>query len=250
MDFTLKKYEQLLVMLVSKGYSFQTFKNFLTNPESKSIILRHDVDLLPENSLRFAKIQHKLGIKGTYYFRAVSKSWDEDIILEIAKLGNEVGYHYETMDTANGDIKIAIELFEKNLNKLRELVDVKTICMHGSPLSKFDNKKIWKFYDYQNLNLIGEPYYDIDFNKVFYLTDTGRRWDGANVSVRDKVNTNFKQSYNSTQQIIEALGQNKLPDQIMFTFHPQRWHNNRILWINELVLQKIKNIVKKYLYVK
>jgi hypothetical protein len=46
---------------------------------------------------------------------------------------------------------------------------------------------LWKRYDYRELGIIGEPYLDVDFDEVFYLTDTGRRWDGEAVSVRDKV---------------------------------------------------------------
>ena len=57
---------------------------------------------------------------------------------------------------------------------------------HGSPRSRWDNQKIWQKYDYKKLGIIGEPYFDIDYNQVFYLTDTGRRWDGWKVSVRDK----------------------------------------------------------------
>ena len=37
------------------------------------------------------------------------------------------------------------------------------------------------------MGIIGEPYLDTDFSQVFYLTDTGRRWDGYKVSVRDKI---------------------------------------------------------------
>jgi|ERR1035437_5345325 hypothetical protein len=55
--------------------------------------------------------------------------------------------------------------------------------MHGSPLSKYDSKDLWKKYNYRDYKIIGEPYFDVDFNKVFYLTDTGRRWDGEKVSV-------------------------------------------------------------------
>lgn len=250
MDFTIKKYKQLLQVLIDQKYSFQTFEEFINSPKKKVIILRHDVDLLPKNSLRFAKIQHELEIKGSYYFRAVPESWDINIILEIAKMGHEVGYHYETMENARGDIEVAIKLFEKNLNNLRELVDVQTICMHGSPLSKFDNKSLWKKYDYKDFGIIGEPYFDIDFNQVFYLTDTGRRWDGVSVSVRDKVNSVFKLNFNNTDQIINALNRGKLPDQVMFTFHPQRWHSNKLKWVQELIFQNIKNIVKKKFYVK
>jgi hypothetical protein len=82
-------------------------------------------------------------------------------------------------------IDLAYESFCGNLERLRENFDVKTICMHGSPLSRFDNRIIWEKYDYRELGIIGEPYLDVDFSEVFYLTDTGRRWDG--VSVRDKV---------------------------------------------------------------
>jgi len=46
---------------------------------------------------------------------------------------------------------------------------------------------LWKRYDYKGLGIIAEPYLDIDYNQVFYITDTGRRWDGDRVSVRDKV---------------------------------------------------------------
>jgi len=32
-----------------------------------------------------------------------------------------------------------------------------------------------------------EPYFDVDFKEVLYLTDTGRRWDGDAFNIRDKV---------------------------------------------------------------
>ena len=107
-------------------------------------------------------------------------------------MGHEVGYHYETMDTAKGDIDLAWVQFQEVLKKLRKLVKVSTICMHGSP--KIKNMTIRMFgkkYDYKSLDLIGEPYYDIDFDKVLYNTDTGRRWDGHKVSVRDKVKSKY-----------------------------------------------------------
>jgi hypothetical protein len=156
------------------------------------------------------------------------------------------------MDTCNGDIANAWDDFRYHLDKLRKLVEVKTICMHGSPRSKFDNKEIWKKYDYRSLDIMGEPYFDIDFDSVFYLTDTGRRWDGWKTSVRDKVPQQeewIKRSlvYHSTDDIIRAVEENRLPNQIMFTFHPQRWHDKMFPWVKELVMQNIKNQIKKRL---
>lgn len=248
-DFTIEKYKVLLNSLVSEKHDFQTFTAFLIAPSKKSIILRHDVDRNPQNSLEFAKIQKQHNIKGVYYFRAVPESWNEKIIQDISGLGHEIGYHYECLTITNGNLDKGIVDFEKNLNALRKLVPVSTICMHGSPMSKHDSKDLWKKYNYKDFGIIGEPYFDLDFNKIFYLTDTGRRWDGDKVSVRDKVNLGIKLSFHSTDEIILAATKDKLPEQIMFTFHPQRWHDNTILWAKELVLQNIKNVAKQLFYV-
>lgn len=245
MDFTLKIYQKLLQTLIKNGYAFQTFEAFLLNPKSKVIILRHDVDARKYHSLEFAKIQSKLGIVGSYYFRMVPASFDEKVILEIHQLGHEIGYHYEDMDFAKGDKDLAIQYFEKHLAQLREIVPVSTICMHGSPKSKFDNKDVWQKYDYKKYNIIGEPYFDLNFNEIFYLTDTGRMWDGHQVSVRDKVKLleDFP-TFHSTQEIIKAIENQKFPSQVMFNFHPQRWTNHYFLWLNEKIIQFFKNKIK------
>lgn len=253
MDFTIRKYIELIVSLRKNGYSFLTFNDYLLNEnlgKRKVVILRHDVDALPANSLLFARIQNMYGLKGSYYFRAVKGSWDERIIKRIKELGHEVGYHYESLTTSRGNLEQAISDFSYNLEKLRGLVDVSTICMHGSPTSKFDSRSLWSNYDYKEYGIIGEPYFDIDFNKVFYLTDTGRRWDGRKVSVRDKVRSSFHQSFHSTNEIIMALENKTLPDHIMFTFHPQRWHNKMYVWYKELITQNIKNTIKRIIYVR
>ena len=256
MDFTIKHYKQLLLNLQRAGFSFQRYDEYcerkIEDIGNLIIILRHDVDKLPDNSLRFAQKQAEKVIKGTFYFRIHPHSYNEKVIKEIADLGHEVGYHYETMDIANGDVDKAWDLFQWDLDKFRKLVDVKTICMHGSPQSKYDNRDLWKKYDYRTLGIIGEPYYDIDFDKVFYLTDTGRCWDGWKVSVRDKVPQQEKWIreelvYHTTNDVIEALKNNTFPEQTMITFHPQRWHDNPILWTKELFSQNIKNTVKRLL---
>jgi hypothetical protein len=250
MDFTVKKYKKLLQSLIEASYKFQTYEEFIKSPKGKVILLRHDVDLLPQNSLFFAKIQHELGVKGTYYFRAVPESWNENIIREIASLGHEIGYHYECLTTCKGNIVKGIKNFEHNLDALRKLAPVSTICMHGSPMSKYDSKDLWNEHKYEDYGIIGEPYFDVNFNEVFYITDTGRRWDGHEVSVRDKVDTPFTIHFHTTDQITEAAKYDGLPDQIMFTFHPQRWNDNYFLWGKEFVLQNVKNLIKKHFFVR
>lgn len=247
-DFTLNIYTTLLDSLKESNYEFQRFDDFINAPKEKVVILRHDVDARNLHSLAFAKIQHEKGILGTYYFRMVPQSFDEEIIKEIQSMGHEIGYHYEDMDFANGDSTKAIEFFENHLEKLRSVANISTICMHGSPKSKYDNKDIWNKYDYKKYDIIAEPYFDIDFNSVFYLTDTGRRWDGHKVSVRDKVKSNEKfPVFHHTNDIINAIELGELPSQVMFNFHPQRWTDNKTLWYRDRAIQNIKNPIKKLL---
>ena len=236
-DFTLAKYRELLMALKDYG----------------DIILRHDVDRKPQNSLAVARIEAELGWKATYYFRAVPESWDENIIREIARLGHEIGYHYESLTTCDGDVDAAYVDFCQNLEKLKALVPVTSVCMHGSPKSKWDSKDIWKKYDYHDLGINFEPYLDTDFSKTFYLTDTGRCWDGYKVSVRDKIPVYQDEwirvglTYHKTDDLIIAVRTGKLPRVVMITTHPQRWTDSKLTWMKEYLVQNAKNIVKRVL---
>jgi len=103
-DFTLHAYKLLLKTLINNGYAFFTLADYLQekgNITERIVILRHDVDLKPRNSLATAKIEHQFGVRGSYYFRMVPESYDPEIIAEIASLAHEIGYHYETMDTVS-----------------------------------------------------------------------------------------------------------------------------------------------------
>ena len=267
-DFSLDVMKLFLQELKKRDYRFQSVLDFMQHPISKTIILRHDVDRKALCAWRMACIEAEMGIRGTYYFRIVPAAYNEKIIKAIADLGHEIGYHYEDLALANGNWELGIQSFERNLEKLRRIAPVKTICMHGSPLSKFDNRLLWQKFDYRKYAIIGEPYLDIDFADVLYLTDTGRRWDGDGVSIRDKASTSTehrawgmernRQSaahyapcsmrhalrFRETFDIITALERGLLPKKIMLTIHPQRWHDRFIPWAKELVWQNGKNVVK------
>ncbi len=264
-DFTIYIYKKLLHSLKSKYKISKTFYEYILDNSAVSdpiqnnsfFILRHDVDRLPLNSLRLAEIENSYGIKGTYYFRIIPKVYKLEILESIAKLGHEIGYHYEDVDlvlkklrrksknlSETQIIDLAYDSFCKNLELFRRNFDVKTICMHGSPLSKYDNKIIWKKYNYKDLGILGEPYLDINWNEWGYLTDTGRRWNGSKFNIRDKVNSNFHSSYKRTSEIIQNI--NNLPKKIMITIHPERWNDNLFYWFKEIVGQNIKNIFKRF----
>jgi hypothetical protein len=255
LDFSNKIFSELLKKLLESKYKFETFFQHCTfDNSSKKVILRHDVDRIPLNSLKISRIEYSLGIKGTYFFRIVPQSYNLNIMTKIAELGHEIGYHYEDVDLvlSNNEelrtkdqeqiVDAAFESFCKNLELFRQNFDIKTICMHGSPLAKLDNKIIWQKYNYRDLGIMGEPYLDLNFNEFAYLTDTGRRWNGDKFSLRDKVKSKYNFNFKSTRDIIAGI--DRLPNKVMFTIHPQRWHDNPVLWLKELLFQNVKNQVK------
>lgn len=70
--------------------------------QQKIVVLRHDVDFSLEHALKLAELEHKHGIRSTYfillhsmYYNALSPE-SADIIKRIAVLSHEIGLHYDT----------------------------------------------------------------------------------------------------------------------------------------------------------
>ena len=174
--------------------------------------------------------------------------YGKHVIEFFAERGHEVGYHYEELVKERGDVDKAYARFVRNIEEMRQVVDVRTITMHGSPMCRFDSKEMWQKYDYKKLGLIGEPQMDVDWGEMVYLTDTGRSWNG--VSRRDKVAdrvSEWKEKgwvYETTDDVIKAVKEGRFPTCVMMTVHPQRWSDNMLEWTLELVMQKVKNVVK------
>lgn len=247
MDFTLKKYEELLLAVMDSGYTVQTFEDFIRKPEARAVVLRHDVDRRAINATWLGKIEHSLGLRASYYFRVVPESNDKRVIEEIVSLNHEVGYHYEDLGMSKGNYEEAYQNYLTNLDYFRKFYPVTTVCMHGSPENRIDNRSIWNKYDYKKDGIIAEPYFDVDYDEVFYVTDTGRAWNKKSVIVRDKVETKFDIPIKSIDHMMELIKNNKMPDKVIISTHPHRWFDVGPLWFNELVMQNIKNVVKAVL---
>jgi hypothetical protein len=91
-DFTLTTYKELLQELLANGYSFQTLQDFIQQPIEKAIIIRHDVDRLPGNSLKMARMENSENVNASYYFRIVKESYDE--VLWSSKNGHIILSHF------------------------------------------------------------------------------------------------------------------------------------------------------------
>ena len=251
-DFTFEIYTKLLKTFTKYNYHIYTLEEYLKAKKnnvlkSRFVILRHDVDRKPGKSLIAAKIEKELSIKASYYFRIGKESNQPAIIKQIASMGHEIGYHYEDLAFATGDYKKALSSFEQNLDYFRQYYPVKTMCMHGSPMSKWDNRDLWKMYSYKKYGIIAEPYFDLNFNEIFYLTDASRLWNNTNITRRDKVKSNFDIEIDSVNEIMSLIENNKFPKKVLLNTHPQNWTDNKWEWYKILLWQGFKNQVKKQL---
>jgi len=251
-DFTLKAYKSYLEILSKKDFYFSDFRTYLSNenkPSKKICLVRHDVDRKPTNALEMAQLEQSMGITSTYYFRTKPATFKKDIIRSISGLGHEIGYHYETLSDTRGDINKAVEIFSKELDKLRTIVPINTVSMHGRPLLPYDNRDIWRDAErhnflISNLSILGEVYLDIDYSNIAYISDTGRNWTNSKSNKRDKVNSNINTNFNTTSDMVSFLN-NPTSNTIVFQIHPERWSSNFVDYTCQYLKDSIINVLKR-----
>ena len=245
-EFTFKSMRALYQSFIDKDYEVISFLEYLDNPNrEKVLILRHDVDRFPLQSLKMAQLEKELGITATYYFRTIKSTFKPEIITKIIQLNHEIGYHYENLTHLNGNYEKAKENFEEKLKSLRKYYPIKTICMHGSPMSKWDNKLLWEKYNYKDFDIIADTSFDINYDKFFYITDNGWGWNRFGVSVRDKVKSKFAIPIKDTKDLIKLVSQDKLPNYVMINAHPDTFFDEKVKWFFNKMMIETKNLVKR-----
>ena len=247
-DFTLEVYNNLCTTIIDSGYTPMRVDQYmeLNDNIEKVAIIRHDVDRKPENALKMAQLERSLGFCSSYYFRTIKNTFNQEIISQIKDLGHEIGYHYEVLAVSRGDKKKAARLFETELEKLRKLYPVKTICMHGSPLSKWKDSDLWDDHSFKDYGIIGDAFLSINYKDIYYFTDTGRSWASHKYNLRDKVDSGLiSRNTKDTFSLIKLLPH--LDKNIAINAHPDRWNDNYIPWTYALISQNIKNLGKYFL---
>lgn len=232
LDFTLEKYAVLCQAVVSAGYTVLSVADYLANenPPEHIVILRHDVDRRLGNALRMAQLEFEIGLKATYYIRMQPAVFQPEILKQISRMNHEIGYHYETLAKAKGNLEEAILLFESELAEFRRICPVRTISMHGSPLSPYDNRDLWRDFDFRQYDLLGEAYLSLDYNKITYLTDTGRSWANNRYNMRDHVATKKQAAQLTTTNDLIASIRRQAFSNICISTHPERWPQNLSGW--------------------
>lgn len=249
LDFTYDSYDGLLEAVTAAGVPCLTVREYLRReslPEG-FVVLRHDVDRKPANALEFARIEADRGVASTYYFRAVG-GFDRETIAAVESLGHEVGYHYEDLDTADGDHEAARASFGENLDRLRSMATVDTACMHGNPLTPYDNRDLWGDVTPAAYGLVGEAYLSVDFGELHYYSDTGRTWRSGDLKVKDTPvgEAVEPEPAASTAELAELVS--ATPGRRYYVLsHPDRWADGIGEWAAEAAFDTAKNAAKRLL---
>ncbi|MCA9385425.1 hypothetical protein KC717_02130 [Candidatus Dojkabacteria bacterium] len=243
-DFTPEMYTYLLDELLRLEIPLFPVQKWIDQQPMTGILLRHDVDRRPNNALEIAQIENSRGVASTYYFRITKNSFDQKIIAKIHELGHEIGYHYEDLSLANGDIQKARNLFDQHLSMFRRFVPVSTVAMHGRPLSKYDNRALWNTVTLPEFYLRGEAFLSINYDDTYYFTDTGRSWHPHAANLRDAVKSKMEvPEIHTTEELVGFIQEHPQAKYALVT-HPERWNNPGVQWIQSLVLDSVANRIK------
>ena len=102
--------------------------------------------------------------------------------------------------------------------------------MHGSPLSKYDNRDLWKRYDFNHSGILGEAYLSIE--GVNYFSDTGRTWSLRD-NIRDFIDNDplvNRYALNTTDDLIALVKSDKI-DNFYISINQERWASSKLEWI-------------------
>lgn len=246
-DFTYDIYRMLLDCLVGNDYETLTVREYVLRdrlPE-RFVILRHDVDRKPGNAVRMAALEADRGIESTYYVRTTDEVFRPDLLRRIDAHGHEVGFHYESMDRADGDPERALDVFQRNLEMVREVVPVETACMHGNPLTRYDNRDLWEHGSFERFDLVGEAYLSVDFEDVVYFSDTGRTWADGALKIKDHTMGEGQKlvTADTTQDLLDLFRERQV-DRACLLSHPNRWAGTTVELVTERTKDTAINVVK------
>jgi hypothetical protein len=222
LDFTLAAFDDFCGDIAAVPvFALADYLSQATPPIPPFVILRVDVDYREAHAVRMAHIAAAHQLRGSFYFRCHRGDFPLETIRQIAALGHEVGYHFETLDICRGDFDAASDLFLQHVELLRQAgFEVHTAAAHGSqPTAPGYRANLDLPRQRPELlkraHLLGETTLSVDFGRVVYVSDAGWRWQryehfhveqGKPASLRS-VRSRFRQW---------SAG-------LYINFHPQHW---------------------------
>ncbi len=200
-------------------------------PEAeRTLILRHDVDECPRSVLRMLRIEVRLGLRSTWYFRW--RTARPKVVRAVQRHGGEGGLHYESLSRLvlaaraadeTPDLEALIPLAQRSLK--RELTAwtilfgaARSACAHGDTrVPKVNNAELLRNAD------LGEYGLEYDANAsmrtrelAYWLTD------------RSKADGDWRDGLDAAAVIREHASP------VLLLTHPNNWVSGPGLWADRL----------------
>lgn len=219
------------------------------------LILKHDVETNPSKAFKLAQIESKYHHKGSYYVQAylLNNKRNINILKNIQKLGHEVTYHHDVMDSNKGNLEKADIEFQRNVKLFEKYgFPIETVCQHGNPVAKrvgyysnrdfFRDKTIAQRYDsISDIMVNFKRKINVEYK---YISDAGYGWklifdpennDVIESSEKDKTLVNL-------EEVLNVIGSH---NSLIISTHPHRWHGNTVsAYIKAKSFIIIRNIAK------
>lgn len=206
----------------------------ISSKDKKYMIIKHDVETNVRKALEIAEIENRFNIKTTFYVQSYLLNSNKNIrkLKKIQKLGHEVTYHYDVLDSNKGNWDLAISEFDSTIIKFKEKgFEITTVCPHGNPVMERNGWSSNKdfFRNIQIANTYPEIS-DIVINpekfgtkKMSYISDAGYGW-----KIISDISNNDRQlevTDVKIENLDELINLYLISDQKCFivSSHPHRW---------------------------
>lgn len=259
MIFIYKKWDDFCKKLCMQNIkSISAFEYLHDKSNCRKFVLKHDVETNPERALELARIENKYGHRGSYYVQAYLLNNEKNIhiLKDIQKLGHEVTYHHDVMDSNKGNLQKAIDEFKKNVSLFEENgFSVNTVCQHGNPIVErvgyTSNRDFFRSSDvrtlFPHITDIMVDFPEKSNSEYDYYSDAGRRFNLIFDPINnDRIKSDDKNiAYADLNELFNTL---KNSDRnFIISTHPHRWMKSSIKYIFKDVTFRVVKFTAKFL---
>ncbi|HXH19797.1 MAG TPA: hypothetical protein VNJ07_12020 [Chitinophagales bacterium] len=172
--FTLSAYDNLLKLALNAGYQFLAFDDPGRFDKNKVCLLRHDIDVDLGAALKLAEIEHKRGIRATYFVMLRSPVYNlfgranTQLVHEILSMGHWLGLHYDDgFSSSNLSFEESVDMEASVLERMFS-VKITSVSFH-QPSQRILNGKV-------KLNNRVNTYGKEDLRGYHYISDSNKVW--------------------------------------------------------------------------
>lgn len=174
MNFTYDAYQELVTLLRENSYTvcdYFDWKNY-----EKPVILRHDIDNDIGKALKLAELEHRMGVKSTYYvllssdFYNVFSKKNLGRLKMIQKLGHSIGLHFD--EVRYGEEVNVLDAVDREVHMLEKVLncEVGSVSMHRP-----SRKTLEADYQFRQGTVVNS-YGKVFFEEFKYVSDSRRHW--------------------------------------------------------------------------